>query len=624
MKTKIFSGMIAVAAALLLPACQVEPLTPVDDPDQHYFPHGQHGPLLIDGDTIVRSASWTRGDGVEFFDRKTLKYKGGVPSAGYSTDIVSKNKVAYITTNYSIFCVRYGEKFQVLENILIAFPNGGVNRLVISGDTLYCTTVGGLREYRIRPDGRLVFLREHSDLAGLSTFAVTASGVIHAVVKAQPRTVVTITPDGKTTKRQAAVSQLLTVGEKCYAVSAGNLYLFDGTLSAEPLLPKNIRIHRVKNWNSAAGFDVYFMENKRGSVLQHVTVTDKGVGTPAYLPDAPTSYAHYAASGNSVVWTSGHYLYRAERGKKSDISMPLIQFEAPVVLIGDYAYSIQRTNQDYLLYGRNVKKTHQREFDVTAKWSRISKRRFYYDIVIPPFAFCRYKDFLFAPEAVLDVSNPAKPEFAAAIDGPAACIVKDDNDRFYLAQGDKLSILDGNALPEVKILATIPADKTVMPLWTEVAVSDDGKTLFANGRDKLVVYDIADPAKPVVIATLDLPGVAYRMVRYKDHLYIPPYGNNGDFRIVNISDPAKPAVAGIVPGYKGKGVLGIQINNDKMYVAQTLYISRYSLEDPAAPVEEVRWSGHNKVMLGYNYIDILDGILVGKKYPRFDVWRIEE
>ena len=61
-----------------------------------------------------------------------------------------------------------------------------------------------------------------------------------------------------------------------------------------------------------------------------------------------------------------------------------------------------------------------------------------------------------------------------------------------------------------------------------------------------------------------------------------------------------------------------------MYVAQTLYISRYSLEDPAAPVEEVRWSGHNKVMLGYNYIDILDGILVGKKYPRFDVWRIEE
>ena len=102
MKTKIFSGMIAVAAALLLPACQVEPLTPVDDPDQHYFPHGQHGPLLIDGDTIVRSASWTRGDGVEFFDRKTLKYKGGVPSAGYTTDIVSKNKVAYITTNLEL------------------------------------------------------------------------------------------------------------------------------------------------------------------------------------------------------------------------------------------------------------------------------------------------------------------------------------------------------------------------------------------------------------------------------------------------------------------------------------------------------------------------------------------
>ena len=64
--------------------------------------------------------------------------------------------------------------------------------------------------------------------------------------------------------------------------------------------------------------------------------------------------------------------------------------------------------------------------------------------------------------------------------------------------------------------------------------------------------------------------------------------------------------------------------NDKLYIADGRTITAYSLEDPLAPKPLINRSGPDKAMQGYNFIDIRDGILAGKKYPRFDIWRIEE
>ncbi|MBO5202858.1 MAG: hypothetical protein J6C30_09040, partial [Lentisphaeria bacterium] len=62
-------------AAPSVPAHKPEPLkmpdsgffapyeTPVDDPVQFFFPHGQNGPMVFAGDTLIRAASWPRGEG---------------------------------------------------------------------------------------------------------------------------------------------------------------------------------------------------------------------------------------------------------------------------------------------------------------------------------------------------------------------------------------------------------------------------------------------------------------------------------------------------------------------------------------------------------------------------------
>ena len=93
---------------------------------------------------------------------------------------------------------------------------------------------------------------------------------------------------------------------------------------------------------------------------------------------------------------------------------------------------------------------------------------------------------------------------------------------------------------------------------------------------------------------------------------------------MDVKDPAKPFIAAEPEMHRGASILGIKYEDDKLYIADGRTITAYSLEDPLAPKPLITRSGPDKAMQGYNFIDIRDGILAGKKYPRFDIWRIEE
>ncbi len=575
--------------------------TPYCEPLQFFFPHGQHGPLQIMGDSIVRAASWTRGDGVEFFNKDTLEYEGGVLSAGYVSDTAVYGNCIYIATGYSVQVVRRlpENEPEILENILLNFPGGGTDRLALDDGKLYVQTVGGLRVYQIQPDGRLLYLKNYPELTGLSAFAV-AKGIIHYVQKATPRIRFQLFPDGKKDSEMypKAITALLPVGQsdKLYYISGGVLMDEKRT----PLTPPVafFRRHGAGGYMIAAKDGTLFFINDCGEIK---------TGTHMFTERDARS----AVLEKDFYWLKGHYLHG--NGKK----MPIIQNEGPVCYVKPFVYSVQRCGNTYLLYGSNTKLRQDRSYDVLLEWDAVSKKQFYYDIVMPPYSFFRTGKYLLAPEAVLDISEPESPKVAAKIDGAAACIAEDEDNRIWLAQGDKLTVLDGSALPEIKILTEYKTGR-----WTEIAV--DGNLLISNDRNGFTVYDVSDIANPKKLSRMKLKGNFYKMAYREKHLYLAPYGGDAPLKIVSLVKPERPRIAGIVNRFKGKNILGIQIYKNSLYVASGREIVRFILHEPHRPVGDCHWIGPDKAMQSYNYMDVCDGVLVGKKYPRFDVWRLDE
>ena len=329
---------------------------------------------------------------------------------------------------------------------------------------------------------------------------------------------------------------------------------------------------------------------------------------------------HLAGSGKYLA-RSAQWIRVLDRTGKV-LQIPMVHGEAPVVICAPYVYSVDRQGRNYVLYGFNTEKSQNPDMlpDLTLSWQAPQGPGFRYDIVIPPFAFYNWKDqYLFAPEALLDISDPAAPEVVANIKGPAACIVEDSG-KIYLAQGNFLSVLDAAKLPDVTPVQTFSKSKAV-PLWSDIAVQGD--LLYVNGRNKLTIFRI-EGGDLKELSTLPLDGNSYKMIRINNLLYFAPYGRNTPFRIVDVKDPAKPFIAAEPEMHRGASILGIKYEDDKLYIADGRTITAYSLEDPLAPKPLITRSGPDKAMQGYNFIDIRDGILAGKKYPRFDIWRIEE
>lgn len=605
----------------LLSACSSLPETPADAPAQFFFPHGQNGPMVFAGDTLIRAASWTRGDGIEFFSLKdgTPAYTGGLISAGYVMDMLCvKEKFLYLATDYSLLSATGWQQGKpvVLENHLISFPAGGVRKLATDGTFLYATTRDGIRIYRIMPDGRLLFTRLLTEKSTVTAMTATPDGVLFYVTKDAPDTLIRFLPDGigpLQEKVSFRIGGIFSDGKNAFLLNKNRLICAETKKDLLPAGEKIIRVIPRSDRNSLELITETAGEISRKSLSSGELVPLQKLTTADWN-------GHLACSGKYLA-RSAQWIRVLDRTGKV-LQIPMVHGEAPVVICAPYVYSIDRQGRNYVLYGFNTEKSQSPDMlpDLTLSWQAPKGPGFRYDIVIPPFAFYNWKDqYLFAPEALLDISDPTAPELVANIKGPAACIVEDSG-KIYLAQGNFLSVLDAAKLPDVTPVQTFSKSKAV-PLWSDIAVQGD--LLYVNGRNKLTIFRI-EGGDLKELSTLPLDGNSYKMIRINNLLYFAPYGRNTPFRIVDVKDPAKPFIAAEPEMHRGASILGIKYEDDKLYIADGRTITAYSLEDPLAPKPLITRSGPDKAMQGYNFIDIRDGILAGKKYPRFDIWRIEE
>ncbi len=599
--------------------------TPADDPVQFFFPHGQNGPMLFAGDTLIRAASWTRGDGIEFFTLKdgAPAYSGGLLSAGYVMDMICvREKFLYLATDFSILSVtgwQQGKPF-ILENHLISFPAGGVRKLATDGTLLYAATGNGIRIYRIMPDGRLLLERQLDTTGTVTAMTATPGGALCYVTKNAPDVPFHfhrnfaeqgIVEDRVKLRLPFKIEGIFFDGKNYFYLTKNRLIRAE---TQKDLLPKEEKILRIIPRSGRNSLEL-ITESAGGVFRKHLscgklTLLQK-------LPDA--NWKGHPACNEEYLARSGQWIQILDRSGKI-FEIPMVHGEAPVTICAPYVYSIDRQGRNYVLYGFNTEKIQNRDMlpDLTLSWQALPGPAFHYDIVIPPFAFFNWKNkYLFAPEALLDISDPAAPEVMANIKGPAACIVEDSG-KIYLAQGSFLSVLDAAKLPDVTPVQTYAKSQTV-PLWSDIAVH--GNLLYVNGRNKLTIFRMEGKALKE-LSSIPLPGNSYKMLRVNQFLYFAPYGHNTPFRIVNVKDSAKPFIAAEPEIHRGANILGIRYEGGKLYLADGRTITAYSLENPLNPKPVNTWSGPDKAMQSYNFIDVRDGILSGKKYPRFDIWRI--
>ena len=606
---------------VLLPACTFLPETPADAPAQFFFPHGQNGPMVFAGDTLIRAASWTRGDGIEFFSLKNgaPAYTGGLISAGYVMDMLCvREKFLYLATDYSILSATGWQQGRpvVLENHLISFPAGGVRKLATDGTFLYANTRDGIRTYRMMPDGRLIFEKMLEEKRTVTAMAATPDGTLYCVTREAPNTLLKFRKGETEPRRELLpfrIGGIFSDGKNAFLLNKNRLICAE---TKKDLLTEEEKIVRVIPRGDRNSLEL--ITENAGKIFSKSL--SKGELTLLQKLTTADWSGHLAGSGKYLA-RSAQWIRILDRTGK-DLQIPMVHGEAPVVICAPYVYSIDRQGKTYVLYGFNTEKSQNPDMlpDLTLSWQAVPGPAFRYDIVIPPFAFYNWKDkYLFAPEALLDISDPAKPEVVSPIKGPAACIVEDSG-KIYLAQGNFLSVLDAAKLPDVTPVQTFSKSNAV-PLWSDIAVQGD--LLYVNGRNKLTIFRI-EGSELKELSTIPLNGNSYKMIRINNLLYFAPYGRNTPFRIVDVKDPARPFIAAEPAMHRGASVLGIKYENDKLYIADGRTITAYSLEDPLAPKPLIIRSGPDKAMQGYNFIDIRDGILAGKKYPRFDVWRVDE
>jgi len=135
---------------------------------------------------------------------------------------------------------------------------------------------------------------------------------------------------------------------------------------------------------------------------------------------------------------------------------------------------------------------------------------------------------------------------------------------------------------------------TSMPMWTiqdGEAESSSGVTVFERQGEKLaVVGSVGDLGK----------GETIRSVRYVgDTAYVVTFRQTDPFYVLDLSDPAAPAVVGELklPGYSGylhpideTHVLGVGQEGDADGRITGVKVSLFDVSDPSAPVESANWT----------------------------------
>ena len=185
--------------------------------------------------------------------------------------------------------------------------------------------------------------------------------------------------------------------------------------------------------------------------------------------------------------------------------------------------------------------------------------------------------------SIIDISDPMGdgPEKIAGI--PSNDETRDlaiqDNTLFFADYGGGLRIYDITDPENPGQTGSI----SVSNAWR---VDVSGNSLFLdianpNLPDTLIIYDVSNPANPVMESSMLLPDLIWKVLFYEDHLYIAAHEDG--LLVVDVTDESNPVQVAMVDL---PDVSDIDIENDTAYVASTDWdggLVTLDVSDPSNP-----------------------------------------
>ncbi len=187
---------------------------------------------------------------------------------------------------------------------------------------------------------------------------------------------------------------------------------------------------------------------------------------------------------------------------------------------------------------------------------------------------------------VCDLSTPSSPRLLGSVTFARTTVKLDRNgDRLFLTaiRGSELystSVVYSVIISPEGIVPTIETEVD-LPI-EETAVAGDHAYLAAGDED-LVILDMSDPASPVTLAQLALPGTAVAIEVRGDIAYIA--AEDGGLQIVSVTDPALPVLLAELALTHDADDLELSDVDDVLFVVTTYsgMTSAIDISDPAAP-----------------------------------------
>jgi hypothetical protein len=139
--------------------------------------------------------------------------------------------------------------------------------------------------------------------------------------------------------------------------------------------------------------------------------------------------------------------------------------------------------------------------------------------------------------ALVDVSNPSKPVAAGSLflDGYARDVALEGSVAYAVDSPTGFYVVDLAKPGPLDFAASLQSAS-----GQTIAVA--GPIVCVPGRGGLQVFDVSNPAAPVLASTFKTPGTPLRVALRGKRAYVAD-GREG-LQVVDLSDPAKPAIVG--------------------------------------------------------------------------------
>lgn len=637
-----------------------------------YFAAGSPSEMLVHNGSAFIFNSWSRGDSVLEVDPSAptgQKFRSSIPVMGYMFQGTAQGNYMYLANWFSLVVIDNTPRDQghatVARQMLFHFPKGNLNTIASAPGRLYLgDNKSGLRILDITEPGSPILMAYLPEFEGIKAIAASPTRVVIRPIKGDAYIAVPNKTDtdggaaGIDIKAKLALKGTpILIGQTLYDAAAKTIDIYDLQNAEAPKL-----IQTLNNQSLVAGpfnQQIFVAENQTTLRRLDITNPNKPTLVREFTITAPLPRGQFVLQDQSLfvlnqadalveVYNFPNTPSDAKATVEPSHSFPLMRNGGSLEVVDEDPADAQRRGRPFIqktffnayVQGDQITVIPTHHSPQSGHWTgrlvqqdTVKKSGFRHYSQQWAAALLRVDNYLLLGDGVVDISDVTNPKIIVPTTRPAANIIRDKN-LAYLAQGDRMTILDLSTMPKPKTLGEFKHNNKKQVV---VDVTTQGKTACVlstfQGKSILQTLDVTDPANPKILAELELP-LAIAMVQHDtqdaSYLYIPGVKNHSipsqgsALHVVDISTPQQPKLVATIADILRGDCYRIKIAGSHLYIADDAAgILVLDITNPTQPTLLNTLRGDDKRLQVYTDFIIQNNQLHALRYAQIDQWNLQ-